>query len=143
MSSSFFICSTIIANKKEKMLFFAYSVGFSVSSVTIFFVNLSPPVAKVLQRYFCTLQKCPKALCFQGFPGTCKPFDIIPTRLRVLSHSYFSPCFWLISVSFLSFCFVFSLYSLCSQPAWYCFGIKVWYQFSEKSAEKNFVILFQ
>ena len=37
----------------------------------------------------------------------------------------------------------FSLYSLCSQPAWYCFGIKVWYQFSEKSAEKNFVILFQ
>ena len=37
----------------------------------------------------------------------------------------------------------FSLYSLCSQPVWYCFGIKVWYQFSEKSAEKNFVILFQ
>ena len=37
----------------------------------------------------------------------------------------------------------FSLYSLCSQPAWYCFGIKVWYQFSEKSAEKKFVILFQ
>ena len=37
----------------------------------------------------------------------------------------------------------FSLYSLCSQPVWYCFGIKVWYQFSEKSAEKNLVILFQ
>jgi hypothetical protein len=31
----------------------------------------------------------------------------------------------------------FSLYSLCSQPVWYCFGIKVWYQFSEKSAEKK------
>ena len=27
----------------------------------------------------------------------------------------------------------FSLYSLCSQPVWYCFGIKVWYQFSEKT----------
>ena len=37
----------------------------------------------------------------------------------------------------------FSLYSLCSQPVWYCFGIKVWYQFSEKSAEKKSVILFQ
>lgn len=36
----------------------------------------------------------------------------------------------------------FSLYSLCSQPVWYCFGIKVWYQFSEKSAEKKPVILF-
>jgi len=36
----------------------------------------------------------------------------------------------------------FSLYSLCSQPVWYCFGIKVWYQFFEKSAEKKFVILF-
>ena len=33
MSSSFFVCSTIIANKKEEMLFFAYSVVFSVSSV--------------------------------------------------------------------------------------------------------------
>ena len=32
---------------------------------------------------------------------------IIPTRLRVLSHSYFSPYFGLISVRFLSFCFVF------------------------------------
>ncbi|MBE6962731.1 MAG: hypothetical protein E7445_09815 [Ruminococcaceae bacterium] len=37
----------------------------------------------------------------------------------------------------------FSLYSLSSQPVWYCFGITVWYQFSEKSAEKKFVILFQ
>ena len=37
----------------------------------------------------------------------------------------------------------FSLYSLCSQPVWYCFGIKVWYQFSEKTAEKKSVILFQ
>ena len=37
----------------------------------------------------------------------------------------------------------FSLYSLGSQPVWYCFGIKVWYQFSEKSAEKKSVILFQ
>ena len=37
----------------------------------------------------------------------------------------------------------FSLYSLCSQPVWYCFGIKVWYQFSEKSAEKKSVILFE
>ena len=26
----------------------------------------------------------------------------------------------------------FSLYFLCSQPDWYCFGIKVWYQFFEK-----------
>ena len=33
--------------------------------------------------------------------------EIIPTRLRVLSHSYFSPYFGLISVRFLSFCFVF------------------------------------
>lgn len=32
---------------------------------------------------------------------------IIQIRLRVLSHSYFSPYFGLISVSFLSFCFVF------------------------------------
>ena len=37
----------------------------------------------------------------------------------------------------------FSLYSLCSQPVWYCFGIKVWYQFSEKPAEKKSVILFE
>ena len=37
----------------------------------------------------------------------------------------------------------FSLYSLCSQPVWYCFGIKVWYQFSKKSAEKKSVILFE
>lgn len=37
----------------------------------------------------------------------------------------------------------FSLYSLCSQPVWYCFGIKVWYQFSEKPEEKKSVILFQ
>ena len=51
------------------MLFFAYSVIFSVSSVTIFFVNLSLRIAKVLQRYFHKLQKCPKALCFQRFSG--------------------------------------------------------------------------
>ena len=31
----------------------------------------------------------------------------------------------------------FSLYSLSSQPVWYCFGIKVRYQFSEKSGEKK------
>ena len=31
----------------------------------------------------------------------------------------------------------FSLYSLCSQHVLYCFGIKVWYQFSEKLAKKN------
>jgi len=51
------------------MLFFAYSVIFSVSSVTIFFVNLSLRIAKVLQRYFHKLQKCPKTLCFQRFSG--------------------------------------------------------------------------
>ena len=34
-------------------------------------------------------------------------FCIIPTRLRVLSHSYFSTYFGQISVRFLSFCFVF------------------------------------
>ena len=39
------------------MLFFAYSVVFSVSSVTIFFVNLSLRAAKVLQRYFSTDSK--------------------------------------------------------------------------------------
>ena len=32
---------------------------------------------------------------------------VIPTRLRVLSHSYFSPYFGLIPMRFLSFCFVF------------------------------------
>ena len=68
------------------MLFFAYSVVFSVSSVTIFFVNLSLRVAKVLQQYFYKLQKCPKALYFQGFSGTCKPLDIIPTRWRFLGY---------------------------------------------------------
>ena len=34
-------------------------------------------------------------------------YGIIPTRLRVLSHSYFSPYFGTISVRFFSFCFVF------------------------------------
>ena len=53
------------------MLFFAYSVVFSVSSVTIFFVNLSLRVAKVLQKHFPKLHKCPKALYLQGFSGTC------------------------------------------------------------------------
>ena len=33
-----------------------------------------------------------------NFQITCKPLVIIPTRLRVLSHSYFSPCFGLISL---------------------------------------------
>ena len=40
---------------------------------------------------------------FRTSPGP----EIIPTRLRVLSHSYFSPYCWRISVRFLSFCFVF------------------------------------
>ena len=53
------------------MLFFAYSVVFSVSSVTIFFVNLSLRVTKVLQKYFYKLQKCPKTLDLQRFSGTC------------------------------------------------------------------------
>lgn len=53
------------------MLFFSYSVVFSVSSVTIFFVNLSLRVAKVLQRYFYKLQKRPKTLGNKGFSGTC------------------------------------------------------------------------
>ena len=43
-------------------------------------------VAKVLQRRFSKLQKCPKALYFQGFSGTCKPVYIIPTR-RIISIS--------------------------------------------------------
>ena len=33
--------------------------------------------------------KCPKALCFQGFPGTCKPVVIIPTRCRDLHLKQF------------------------------------------------------
>ena len=53
------------------MLFFVSSVVFSVSSVTIFFAILSLCVAKVLQKHFPKLQKCPKALYFQGFSGTC------------------------------------------------------------------------
>ena len=52
------------------MLFFAYSVVFSVSSA-IFFVNLFLPAAKVLQRHFHKLQKCPKTLGLQRFSGTC------------------------------------------------------------------------
>ena len=70
------------------MLFFAYSVVFSVSSVTIFFVNLSLRVANVLQQYFYKLQKCPKTLDLQRFSGTCKPLDIIPTlSFRMVSVS--------------------------------------------------------
>ena len=38
-------------------------------------------VAKVLQNRFYQNIKCPKALYFQGFSGTCKPVDIIPTHL--------------------------------------------------------------
>jgi hypothetical protein len=37
-------------------------------------------VAKVLQRRFSEKHKCPKALCFQGVSGICKPICIIPTR---------------------------------------------------------------
>ena len=44
------------------------------------FVFLPLRVAKVLQKHFRQNIKCPKALCFQGFSGTCKPVDIIPTR---------------------------------------------------------------
>ena len=36
----------------------------------------------------------------------------------------------------------FSLYSLCSQPVWYCFGIKVWYQFFEKIGGEKFCYSF-
>ena len=53
-----------------------------------------------------------------------------------------SALFWANSREFSLVLLRFSLYSLCSQPVWRCFGIKVWYQFSEKSAEKKSVILF-
>ena len=73
-----------------------------------------------------------------------------PTTTRGHSHSLTSSfpqlLFALFWANFREISLVllrFSLYSLCSQPVWYCFGIKVWYQFSEKSAEKKFVILFQ
>ena len=67
--------------------------------------------------------------------------------LRYYSHSLTSSfpqlLFALFWANFREFSLVllrfslYSLYSLCSQPVWYCFGINVWYQFSEKSAEKK------
>ena len=51
--------------------------------------------------------KVPQTQLYQGFAGLVVQFELIPTRLRVLSHSYFSTCFGLISVRFLSFYFVF------------------------------------
>ena len=47
--------------------------------------------AKVLQRRFSKLQKCPKALCFQGFSGTykqfCAPLSDVPNQSRYHSAS--------------------------------------------------------
>ena len=51
---------------------------------TVLFVFSAVHIAKVLQMRFRQNTKCPKTLCFQGFPGTCKPVNIIPTRCRIL-----------------------------------------------------------
>ena len=37
----------------------------------------------------------------------------------------------------------FARFSLYSQPVWYCLGITVWYQFSEKTVQKKLIILFR
>ena len=69
--------------------------------------------------------------------------QFIPTRLRVLSHSYFSPYFWLICVRFLSFCFVFLCILCVLSPFGTVLVSKFGINFLKKSAQKKFVILFQ
>ena len=59
-------------------MFFVCSVVFSVSSVTVFFANLTLRVAKVLQQRFPKLHKCPKALHFQGFRALVSQFVLFP-----------------------------------------------------------------
>ena len=66
------------------------------------------------------------------FMRVCTVSSVIPTRLRVLSHSYFSPYFRRISRRFRSFFSVFSARL-----------VLFWYHFSEKSAEKKLIILFR
>ena len=77
------------------MIFFVCSVVFSVSSVTVFFANLSLRVAKVLQRRFSKFHKFPKALNLQGFSGTCSLVGIIPTLFRGSSLAYLYPKYYL------------------------------------------------
>ena len=69
---------------------------------------------------------------------------LIQFKLRYYSHSLTSSfpqllfaLFWANFREISRVLLRFSLYSLCSQPVWYCFGIKVWYHFPEKSAEKK------
>ena len=81
----------------------------------------------------------PKILCLRGFSAFTIYSHSLTSSFPQLLFALFWANFREIPLVLLHF----SLYSLCSQPAWYCFGIKVWYQFSEKSAEKKFVILFQ
>ena len=64
--------------------------------------------------------------------------DGLASRQWTDSHSLWgsfpqllSALFWANFREFSLVLFRFSLYSLCSQPVWYCFGIKAWYQFSE------------
>jgi len=84
-------------------------------------------------------KKEPEALENQGLPVWVHYSHSLTSSFPQLLFALFWANFREISLVLLRV----SLYSLCSQPVWYCFGIKVWYQFSEKSAEKKFVILFQ
>ena len=83
--------------------------------------------------------KCRKPLIYKAFFDFWNYSHSLTSSFPQLLFALFWANFREISLVLLRI----SLYSLCSQPVWYCFGIKVWYQFSEKSAEKNFVILFQ
>lgn len=69
------------------------------------------PMTQGLQNYyiawFIQLRKDKENCPEEDKSFLLKQKFIIPTRLRVLSHSYFSPYFGLISVRFRSFCFVF------------------------------------
>ena len=86
-----------------------------------------------------TCASCRKSLIYKTFSTLVYYSHSLTSSFPQLLFALFGANFREISLVLLRF----SLYSLCSQPVWYCFGIKVWYQFSEKSAEKKSVILFE
>ena len=100
MSSSFFICSTIIANKKEEMLFFDCSVVFSVSSVTIFLQIYPYVLQKCCSGIFTNCRNARKPFVCKGFRALVSHLVLFPLATTKPTLNDFVLAFWYKLIAF-------------------------------------------